>query len=179
MNQLFVLKESSARGAREAQAERRFRELLQAAPDAIIEADGNGRIVLLNAMAEKMFGYSGKELLRKSVEALMRLEFRNRHVQHRSEFWRHPSARLMGTGLGLHAQRKDGSTFSVEIRLSPVVSKDGYCVTAIIRDVTAADLDCDHRIAGARGRNRGFNCSLFHASHLKHRRRGGVLVSPD
>jgi PAS domain S-box-containing protein len=109
---------------------------LQAAPDAIIEADGNGRIVLLNAMTEKMFGYSGKELLGKSVEALMPLEFRDRHIQHRGEFWRHPSARLMGTGLGLHAQRKDGSTFPVEISLSPVMSEEGCCVTAIIRDVS-------------------------------------------
>jgi PAS domain S-box-containing protein len=119
-----------------ARSERRFRELLQAAPDAIIEAGHDGRIVLLNAMTEKMFGFNQTELLGKSVEALMPLEFRNQHVQHRSEFWRHPSVRLMGTGLDLHAQRKDGSTFPVEISLSPVKPAEGCCVTAIIRDVS-------------------------------------------
>jgi PAS domain S-box-containing protein len=119
-----------------ARTERRFRELLQAAPDAIVEADHDGRIVLLNAMTEKMFGYSGKELLGESVEALMPLEFRNRHVQHRSEFWRHPSTRPMRIGLDLHAQRKDGSAFPVEISLSPVKSEEECYVTAIIRDVS-------------------------------------------
>ena len=120
----------------QAQAERRFRELLQAAPDAIIQADHEGRIVLINEMTEKMFGYSGKELLGKSVEALMPLEFRIRHVQYRNEFWRQPSARPMGTGLDLHAQRKDGSTFPVDISLSPVKSEEVCYVTAIIRDVS-------------------------------------------
>ena len=58
------------------------------------------------------------------------------HQQHRAKYWEHPVTRPMGKGLTLHAQRKDGSRFPVEISLSPVRSDDGIRVTAIIRDVT-------------------------------------------
>jgi PAS domain S-box-containing protein len=119
-----------------AQADRRFRELLEAAPDAIIEVDRDGRIVLLNAVTEKIFGYTREELLERSVELLIPQELRGAHCGHRSAYWGHPSTRTMGSGLKLYGQRKDGTRFPVEISLSPVKSDDGFRVTAIIRDIS-------------------------------------------
>ena len=119
-----------------ARADRRFRELLEAAPDAIMEVDREGRIVLLNVVTEKLFGYSREELLQRPVELLLPQELRGAHSGHRSEYWGNPSTRPMGSGLKLHGQRKDGTRFPVEISLSPVKSEDGFRVTAIIRDIS-------------------------------------------
>ncbi|MGA3202267.1 MAG: ATP-binding protein [Bryobacteraceae bacterium] len=129
-------------GAREKQArrdvriERRFRELLEAAPDAIIEVDCEGRIVLLNLVTEHMFGYSREELLGKSVELLVPESVRGGHVHKREGYWNHPATRPMGSGLALEGCRKDGSRFPVEISLSPVHSEEGLRITAVIRDTS-------------------------------------------
>ena len=117
-------------------AERRFRELLEAAPDAIIEIDREGRVILLNAVTEKMFGYGREELLGKSMDVLLPEHLRAGHGKHRANYWAHPVTRPMGIDLALLGQRNDGSTFPVEISLSPVHSEDGMRVTAVIRDIT-------------------------------------------
>lgn len=118
-------------------AERRYRELLEAAPDAIIEVDEEGRILTLNAVTEKSFGYSREELLGKNVDILVPDDVRARHAGYRAAYRTHPITRPMGSGLELHGRRKDGTTFPVEISLSPVKSEDGFRVTAIIRDISA------------------------------------------
>jgi PAS domain S-box-containing protein len=120
----------------ELHAERRFRDLLEAAPDAIIEVDREGRILLLNLVTEKLFGYSREELLGRSVEMLVPDALRGGHAQHRADYWAHPITRPMGIGLALHGRRKDGSSIPVEISLSPVKSEDGFRVTAVIRDIS-------------------------------------------
>jgi PAS domain S-box-containing protein len=120
----------------QARADRRFRELMEAAPDAIIEVDRDGRILLLNQVTENLFGYRREELLGQRVEVLIPEELRGGHSGHRSRYWSQPQTRPMGTGLQLEGQRRDGSRFSVEISLSPVKSQDGFRVTAIIRDVS-------------------------------------------
>jgi PAS domain S-box-containing protein len=115
--------------------ERRFRELLEAAPDAIIEVDRQGRILLLNLATEKLFGYAREELLGQAVEILVPDAVRANHGQHRANYWDHPVTRPMGSGLELNGRRKDGSSVPVEISLSPVKSEDGFRVTAVIRDI--------------------------------------------
>ncbi len=125
------------RDAREhAHAMDRFKELLEAAPDAILEVDGDGRIVLMNAATEQTFGYSREELLGKTVDQLVPQELRSQHVHHRLGYEKLPIRRPMGTGVHLEGQRKDGSRFPVEISLSPVESAEGLRVSAVIRDVT-------------------------------------------
>lgn len=114
----------------------RFRELLEAAPDAIIEVDSNGRIVLLNKVTEQLFGYAREELLGQTVELLIPEGARGGHHAHRNRYWAELSTRPMGSGLKLEGQRKDGSTFPVEISLSPVKFEEGFRVSAIIRDVS-------------------------------------------
>ena len=119
-----------------ARAESRFRELLEAAPDAIIEVDHEGRIVLMNRVTEKTFGYTRHELLGQSVDVLLPDQLRGSHAGHRARFEADPVTRPMGMGMVLHGRRKDGSSVPVEISLSPVKSKEGFRATAIIRDVT-------------------------------------------
>jgi PAS domain S-box-containing protein len=117
-------------------AERRLGELLESAPDAILELDHDGRIVLLNRMAEQLFGYTREEMLAQTVDALVPEGLRGAHEGHRAQYQSRPVTRPMGAGLKLEARRKDGSLFPVEISLSSVKSGDGFRVTAIIRDIT-------------------------------------------
>ena len=123
--------------ARDQNAQGRFGELLDAAPDAIIESDADGRIVLVNEIALRMFGYSREEMLALPIEALVPEAVRARHSSHRESFVARPSTRPMGTGIELQASRKDGSILPVEISLSPIQSEAGIHVIAIVRDVTA------------------------------------------
>jgi len=117
-------------------AERRLGELLESAPDAILELDHEGRIVLLNRMAEQLFGYTREELLGQTVEALVPEALRGAHQRHRAQYLTYPATRPMGSALKLEARRKDGSHFPVEISLSSVKSGAGFRVTAIVRDIT-------------------------------------------
>jgi PAS domain S-box-containing protein len=121
-------------------AQNRFRELLDAAPDAIIEANSEGRIVLVNEIAQRLFGYSREEFLGLSIDALVPAAGRGQHAQRRDAFAQKASTRPMGSGLELRAQRKDGSEFPVEISLSPIHSEEGFHVIATVRDVTARRL---------------------------------------
>ena len=114
----------------------RFRELLEVAPDSIIEVDRQGSIVLCNAATERLFGFRSEELLGRPVEILIPESVRVVHQIHRSDYGKKPVTRPMGKGLILRAQRKNGTEFPVEISLSPTQTGNGGRVTAIIRDVT-------------------------------------------
>jgi len=128
---------STSQHAREqAQAMEQYRELLEAAPDSIIEVDAEGVIVIANAATEHIFGYSRTELRGKSIDQLVPEELRHRHAQNRANYTALPIRRPMGTGLTLHGQKKDGTRFPVEISLSPVHSAEGLRVSAVIRDVS-------------------------------------------
>jgi PAS domain S-box-containing protein len=115
--------------------ENRFRKLLEAAPDVILEVDGEGRIALLNEAAEKMFGYSRAELTGMNVDQLVPAATRGVHNRHRASYTTHPQTRPMGTGLELNAQRKDGALIPVEISLSPNWTDEGLGIIAIVRDI--------------------------------------------
>jgi len=138
LGSIVILTDATARRAAEhaAREQTRFRELLEAAPDAIIEIDREGRIVLANKATEQLFGYGRAELLAQPVESLIPEDARAGHRAHRHKYWGQPSTRPMGTGLKLEGQRKDGSRFPVEISLSPVQFEEGFRVSAIIRDVS-------------------------------------------
>src|SRR5438270_1204557 len=129
--------EPQARAYAESRAEKRFRRLLDAAPDVILEVDSQGRMVLINETAERMFGYGRDELIGLNVETLVPASMRGHHVQHRTSYAAHPQVRPMGTGLELNAQRKDGALFPVEISLSPNPGEEGGRVIALVRDITA------------------------------------------
>ncbi len=117
-------------------AARRFRALLEAAPEAIVIADGSGRIVLANSQTDALFGYAREELVGQPVEILLPERFRPAHAGHREAYALQPRVRAMGAGLELFARRKDGSEIPVEISLSPISTEEGMLVSAAIRDIT-------------------------------------------
>lgn len=117
-------------------AERKFRELIENAPDAILQVDSTGAIVIANRTAETMFGYSREELMGNGVDVLVPEANRAGHAGHRNSFASAGVTRPMGLGLDLFARRKDGTKFPVEISVSPVPTESGINVTAVIRDVT-------------------------------------------
>ena len=114
-----------------------FRNILEAAPDAMIVVDADGRILFVNAQAEILFGYGRDQLLGQTVELLVPARFRGGHAAHRRAFTAESRVRPMGAGVQLYGQRKDGTEFPVDISLSPVETADGELVLSAIRDVSA------------------------------------------
>jgi two-component system, cell cycle sensor histidine kinase and response regulator CckA len=117
--------------------EKRYRGLLDAAPDSMVVVDGDGRIVLVNSQTERLFGYGRAELIGQPVELLVPERYWVRHRQHRSAYDARPQFRPMGSGLELFGQRKDGTEFPVEISLSPQQVEGETLVSGTIRDATA------------------------------------------
>ncbi|MGE0487722.1 MAG: PAS domain S-box protein [Vulcanimicrobiota bacterium] len=120
----------------ETQAEERFRSIFESAPNGFILVDETGTLVMVNRMAEKLFGYHRSELVGQSVELLVPPELRAHHGQHRRGYAEKPRTRAMGAGMLLEAVRKDGSRFPVEIGLTPVPTSHGQFVVGSVVDLT-------------------------------------------
>jgi len=124
-------------GARDVvRADLRFSQIFEASPDAILQVDREGRIVLANSLAGEMFRCPLDDLLGKSVDELVPGRFRGRHPDYREHYQAKPARRPMGSGLDLWALRSDGSEFPVDINLSPLDTKDGPQVMCVVRDMT-------------------------------------------
>jgi len=106
------------------------------APDAMLLADRDGRITLVNSNTEKMFGFRREELIGEPIEKLMPERFRTAHVEYRSRYIASPHTRPMGAGLELFGRHRDGHEFPIEISLAPLDTENGEVISAAIRDVT-------------------------------------------
>jgi PAS domain S-box-containing protein len=137
-------------------SETRFRLAVEAAPSGMVLSDESGRIVLVNAHAERLFGYERDELIGKHIEVLVPKQFQIAHPEFRQGYKMAPTARPMGVGRDLTARRKDGSELPVEIGLSPIEAAEGLMVLTAVVDISErkrADMqrnlllaELDHRV---------------------------------
>ena len=147
-----------------------FGALIDAMPDAMAVVDQTSTIVLVNAQTERLFEYKHDELLGKPVDILVPERFRNALRGHRSEYFRAPSLRLIGSGMDLVATRRDGKEFPVEISLSPIETITGTLIICAIRDVTVqrtAQRAAERaKLAAAREANEHLVVGAVHAQML-------------
>ena len=136
------------------ESEVRYRGLLEAAPDGMVVVNQAGEIVLLNAQAEKQFGYRRDELLGQKVTNIIPTGFAERLIADGTRTAAEALAQQIGTGIELNGKRKDGSEFPIEIMLSPLESAEGILVTAAIRNITVRK-DAERHLAQMEGRYRG------------------------
>lgn len=128
----FYLKENLVRK----KAEEKFKGFLESAPDAIVIADTNGVIQLINSQTEKLFGYSKTELIGKKIELLIPARFKSKHIAHRKTYSKNPTSRYMDVGLDLFGINKEGKEFPVEVSINQLETNEGIVVSAAIRDIT-------------------------------------------
>ncbi|MGR8930194.1 MAG: response regulator [Gammaproteobacteria bacterium] len=118
------------------EAQAGFRMLFEASTSGLLVVDASGRITTANPAFEAMFGYALSELLRQPVEMLLPDPVRKQHAEWRSEYLRHPVSRSMGANRDLYGTRKDGTTFPIEIGLSPYRDNNRAFVLATIVDIS-------------------------------------------
>ncbi len=114
----------------------RYRELVEAAPDAILEVDRTGKIRLVNHEAETLFRCTRAELIGKQIDEFVPERFRSGHAALRDSYCERPLKRPMGSGLELWARRADGSEVPVDIHLSPIQSGEDLRIICVVRDIT-------------------------------------------
>jgi PAS domain S-box-containing protein len=129
---LIVASVLSQRG----RVEEKFQLAVESAPNAMIMANHEGRILLVNKQTERLFGYTRGELLGQSIDALVPQRYRQRHGEYRGAFLSQPTVRPMGAGRDLYGLKKDGGEVPVEIGLNPVPTEEGLSVLASVVDIT-------------------------------------------
>lgn len=116
--------------------EKKFRGLLESAPDAMVIVNEEGIVQFVNRQTEKLFEFDRAEIIGKPVELLLPDRVKHAHKGHRTRYFEGPKVRQMGEGRELYGQKKSGIQFPVEISLSPLETEEGLLVSAAIRDIT-------------------------------------------
>jgi PAS domain S-box-containing protein len=147
------------------ETEAKYRELLEAAPDAMVVVDQVGKIVLLNLQAEKQFGYRSDELVGQQVMNIIPEGFAERLIADGARSAVEALAQQIGTGIELQGRRKDGGDFPIEIMLSPLQGPAGILVTAAIRDISVRKRAEEHLVK-TMGELKRSNDELSHFAYV-------------
>ena len=129
-----LLAEDMTAAVRESEA--KFRSLAESAGEAIVIADGDGRVVSFNRAAQTMFGHAEVEVIGQSLARLMPPRFRDAHSAGITRMRETGEARVMGRSLQLVGLAKDGSEFPIELSLASWQTAGGRFFSGIIRDIT-------------------------------------------
>lgn len=116
--------------------ESHLRSILSTVPDAMVVIDDQGSIVSFSAAAERLFGYQEAELLGVNVSRLMPSPDRERHDAYIRRFLETGEKRIIGIGRVVFAERRDGSTFPMELSIGEASSDSHPLFTGFIRDLT-------------------------------------------
>lgn len=109
---------------------------VQAAGDGIVAADADGRIILWNPAAERIFGFTAEEALGRSLDLIIPERFRDRHWTGYREVMRTGTTRYGSEVLRVPALHKTGTPLSITFTVALVGSTRGTVIAAIVRDET-------------------------------------------
>ncbi len=113
-----------------------YHRIFESSPDALLVIDPAGRITLVNARAEALFGYERVDMIGQAIEMLIPPRYRTDHVSHRMNYLGAPHSRPMGEGAALFGQRKGGDEFAVDVMLSPLHVEKGLFILCIVRSLS-------------------------------------------
>jgi two-component system sensor kinase FixL len=116
--------------------EGRWRSIIQSAVDGIVLIDASGRIEEFNAAAERLFGYTEREVLGRNISALMPQPYRGEHDGYLARYLSTGEARIIGSGREVSGLRKDGSIFPLRLSVGEAVVGGQRKFTGIIHDLT-------------------------------------------
>jgi PAS domain S-box-containing protein len=128
--------EEALRARRDQERDREVQLLLETATQGIVVVDAQATIVTANRALEAMFGWAPGKLIGQSIERLVPPAVRDAHAQYWTGYFAEPSARPMGVNAELVGQRKDGSTFPLEVSLNHVADAGGGHAIAFVTDIT-------------------------------------------
>jgi two-component system sensor kinase FixL len=120
--------------------EARLRSILETAPDAIIVIDDRGIMESFSPAAERLFGFTADEAIGTNVSALMPSPYRERHDGYIEHYLETGERRIIGIGRIVVGQRKDGSTFPMELAVGEAMVNGRRLFTGFIRDLTERQL---------------------------------------
>jgi PAS domain S-box-containing protein len=129
--------EEALQARRDEERDRELRLLLETAAQGIVSVDAQGLIVTANRAAEAMFGWASGELIGQSIERLVPASLRDLHAHHRSHYFAGPRPRPTPVDADLMGQRRDGTTFPIEVSLNHVANPSGGRAIAFVTDITA------------------------------------------
>lgn len=115
---------------------RLLRAVVECAADGIILIDGSGSVLMFNAACEKLFKYSASEVIGQNVKMLMPAPYREEHDRYLSNFHRTSERKIIGIGREVFGQRKDGTTFPMDLAVGEAKQDDGSIFVGIIHDLT-------------------------------------------
>jgi PAS domain S-box-containing protein len=128
--------EDAIRARRDEERDRKLQLLLETATQGIVMVDAQATIVTANRALEAMFGWAPGELIGQSIERLVPPAVRDAHAQHWTGYFAAPGARPMGVNAEIIGQRRDGSTFPLEVSLNHVADAGGGHAIAFVTDIT-------------------------------------------
>jgi two-component system sensor kinase FixL len=138
--------------------EARLQSILETAPDAIIVIDDHGLIESYSKAAQRLFGYTAEEVLGRNVSMLMPSPYRERHDGYLRHYLQTGERRIIGIGRVVVGQRRDGTTFPMELAVGEVVASGRRLFTGFIRDLTERQLN--------ESRMQELQAELLHMSRL-------------